>query len=152
MAVINTVFYLLFVSAGIGFIITIIIDAINDALLRRGWSVVKLDTLLHPLFRTRGSIAKEKEGFAELLIAGWFLTLGFLVLWIASFFTGFTNSVIVAALTYAFCTYLVIMLVLLPVVHLGFFGLHYNKRVPLSAAIILLLYAFILSFLITLIV
>lgn len=150
MSAINLYWYLLVVSAGIGFLITFIINNVNDWLLKKKWSVIHPDTMISmDIFRTMNPVEAMKQGIYMLFLGGWVSTLLFMVLWSLPFFQAFAGgSIWVATGTFAFAIYLVMMAAFLPIVHKGFFGVLYHPRVPYWSFALLALYAVLLAILV----
>ena len=150
MAAVDLYWYLLVVSAGIGFIIAFLINNLNDWLLKKRWSVVHPDTMISiDIFNTQNPVEAMKQGMYMLFMGSWVSTLVFMILWTLPFFQSFAaGSIIVAAGTYSFAIYVVMMLVFLPIVHRGFFGVLYHPRVPYWSFALLILYAVLLAILV----
>lgn len=147
MAMIDLYWYLLVVSAGIGFLIVMIINNLNDWLLKKRWSVIHPDTMISvDVFKTMNPVEAMKQGMYMLFLGGWLGTLVFMILWSLPFFQSFSaGNIWVAAGFYSFAIYIVMMLLFLPVVHRGFFGVLYHPRVPYWSFILLALYAVLLA-------
>jgi hypothetical protein len=142
----NLLAYILLSTAGIGFLSMIMLAWINDWLFKRGWSVIELELAFVALLPNRDRMVAEREGLVTLLFAGWFLTLGFVLLWLMPWFNQAFPTVFLATIVYVAMAWLVVMLVLLPLLNKGFFGSKHHELLPCSAAILLFCYAALLAF------
>jgi hypothetical protein len=146
--------YLLIAAAGVGFLATLIINAVNDWLLKKRWSVIHPDTMISiDVFKIMNPIESMKKGLYSLFVGGWIGTFVFLLLWITPFYQGFAGgSVWIGAAVYCFAIYIVMMLIFLPLVHRGFFGVLYHPRTPYWSFALIALYAVLLGLLVPLVI
>jgi hypothetical protein len=139
--------YLAITAAGVGFLITLIINVMNDLLLKKRLSVVHPDTMISVDFlKIMNTIQAMKDGMYSLLLAGWVSVFIFMLLWLTPMFQLFANSNIwVAACIYSFCIYIFMMLILMPLAKRGLFGVLYNPQTPYWSFFLLLVYAVLLA-------
>jgi hypothetical protein len=147
MAGLDLFWYLLVASAGAGFLITLIINSLNDWLLKKRWSVIHPDTMISvDIFKTMNPVQAMKEGMYMIFLGGWVGTLLFIILWTMPFMQLFSGGNIwIAAGVYSFAIYVVMMLVFLPIVHRGLFGVLYHPRVPYWSFVLLAIFAILLA-------
>jgi hypothetical protein len=141
--------YLLLASAGVGFIIALLLNSLNDYLLKKRISVVHPDTMISiDIFKTMNPVEAMKQGMYMLFLMSWVSVLGFIVFWSIPFFQEVSNySLWIGAFLYSFLIYVGMMLVFLPLVHRGFFGVLYHPKTPYWSAALLAIYAVLLALL-----
>jgi hypothetical protein len=146
----HTIIYLLIISAGIGAIIAFVINSLNDYLLKKRLSVIHPDTMISiDVFKIMNPIESMKIGIYSIFFMSFISVLTFLILWMMPFFQAVAGgNVFVGAAIYSFAIYLVMMLVFLPLVHRGFFGVLYNPQTPYWSFALLVLYAILLGLLV----
>ena len=147
----NALIYLLSTSAGIGFFCAVLLDWINEWLYKRNISVISLEDAFTALLRTQKPAVAEREGLVTMLFAGWFATLGFMLLWLTPWYQQASRNVFVGALVYAVVAWLVLMFLLLPLLHAGVLARRHHERASSSVAVLLLFYAIMLSILVPLV-
>lgn len=139
--------YLVILAAGVGFLITLIINVLNDWLLKKRLSVVHPDTMISIDFlKVTNPVQAMKDGLYSIFLAGWFSVIVFMLLWLTPFLQTLANGNIwVAAFIYSFAIYLFMMLVVMPIAGRGAFGVLYNPQTPYWSFGLLLLYAVLLA-------
>jgi len=147
----NLLFYLLASSAGIGFFCAILLDWINEWLYKKGMSVISLEDAFTGLLRTQKPAVAEREGLVTMLFTSWLTTLGFMLLWLMPWYKYASTNVLFGALAYAVVVWLVLMLLLLPLLNTGLFGRKHHERASSSVAVLLFIYAVMLSLLVPLV-